>query len=109
MKAANTISSTVKAVTQNEEFVSDLYLPKAFLDMEATNGYTNLELHAAFSLIKNEENWKEAIEAEINAEDYEICAEACHYIAGSHLVVVEEYQNGTIRVVAAGYYDDIGY
>ncbi len=72
-------------------------------------GYTHIELHTAFELICNKENWKEPIDAEILAEDFDVCQEACSFITGSALVQVsDETDDGKIQVEADGYYVAIG-
>ncbi len=86
------------------EHFDEEYLNKVVSDL----GYTYLELQTAFTLISPPKNYKDPINAVIDSEDYDICAEACSFITGSSLVEVEQLDGDKIRVEADGYYAAIG-
>lgn len=91
----------------------------AFLDQVAAKreGYefTIRELHAAFDRVKNPENWKYPINAEITtaseeeASRREIVAirEAVAFMAGC-LPEIRHLGNFRFRVTAVGYYNAVG-
>jgi len=68
------------------------------------------ELHEAFNLVADPENWKNPIDAEIDPRQVADVVEAIHFFTGS-IAVVEIIQDTTreaVRVTAEGYYLTIG-
>jgi hypothetical protein len=86
---------------------SDFEVPVPTLPAER---YTEAELHAAFDLVKNRNNWKMPVRGRlIPTEMTAIVAEALIYFCGSPCEIVEDPSRpGHSRVYAAGYYACVG-
>jgi hypothetical protein len=73
-------------------------------------GYSEEQLHAAFDLVKDKENWKMPIDGAVIPEDQEdVVTAALIFFAGSpaQFEPIRE-RPGFLRVYAAGYYACIG-
>lgn len=65
--------------------------------------YTPNELRAAFDHVKNKENWKYPIDAEIDEKDMPLIDAAIAFMAYG-FAEFETLGNGRVRVKAPGYY-----
>jgi hypothetical protein len=70
-------------------------------------GYTQGQLHAAFSAIQDKTNWKMPIRAHIKPEDQAIVDAAIIYFAGGGAEFHKVHDNLMV-VEAPGYYNVIG-
>lgn len=70
-------------------------------------GWTRGELSEAFDKVKNQENWKEPINARIPRVDYPMVGQAIIFFTGSvpKFVFHADY---TVSVTADGYYQAVG-
>nr|WP_229650265.1 hypothetical protein [Vibrio splendidus] len=105
------ISANLQAIIDEGKVQERLlqHLTEAFMHKVVSHqGYTNLELQAAFGMIKSSDHWKSSIDTVILAEDFDVCSEACSYITGSILSEVSPVGEDKIRVVADGYFVAIG-
>jgi len=66
------------------------------------------QLEAAFSAVANKENWKYAIDAEIEASEKEVTREAVIHFAGCVPAFAEIAGTTKVRVTAVGYYAAVG-
>jgi alkyl sulfatase BDS1-like metallo-beta-lactamase superfamily hydrolase len=72
-------------------------------------GYTDLELNLAFELVKPAENWKYPIDAVIPAHFQRVVTAAIdHYAGGGAEVLESDLDPHKVRVIAPGYYAEIG-
>lgn len=68
---------------------------------------TDKQLHAAFDLVKDAKNWKNPINAVIDAKDQDAVSQAVIYFTGS-VPGFTPMKNGKVRVRSVGYYVAIG-
>ena len=86
--------------------------PYGKLEVEVPRGpwktFTDEELHDAFDLVKNRNNWKMPIRGRVIPEDkVDAVVEAISYFCGSPSEVYP-HKPGFVKVYAAGYYACIG-
>lgn len=62
------------------------------------------QLKEAFEKVQDKEHWKNPINAVIAKADLAITAEAIEYYTSTSPEVVEEYEDGTIKIYALGYW-----
>jgi hypothetical protein len=98
-------SQRIKNKLEDPEFLKDY--DEDYYKEEAMSGFSHHELQAAFSFVKDKENWKNEIRARIPSEDLRITDIAVGFICGSRLEVVEE-DDDTCLVYGPGYYVCIG-
>jgi len=72
---------------------------------ESKGGFNTDELGAAFDLVKDPENWKNSIDAVIDAEKRDVVDRAIPFYTGTEAFFEDVTgQPGKLRVTAAGYY-----
>lgn len=72
------------------------------------NGFSEIELSCAFDMVKNQDNWKEPIIADIHADDFKVVRVAVIFYTGSVTEQIGTNADGSIRIFAEGYYNAIG-
>lgn len=60
------------------------------IDHVLLDGFTRLELHCAFNLIKNKKNYRLPFKAKINQADFNLCNAATQYFLNTSLIVCSE-------------------
>jgi hypothetical protein len=70
-------------------------------------GYPIADLHAAFSAVCNQDNWKYPIDASVPADKLAITLVAIPFMCGGQCTVTPD-ADGTFHVANAGYYANIG-
>ena len=71
-------------------------------------GFTLEELHAAFDVVQNRENWKRPIRATIPKDRVEITRAAVIHFTGSVPIVTPCPDGVHVEIEAAGYYIAVG-
>jgi hypothetical protein len=66
-------------------------------------GFTKQQLSDAFDLIKDQDDWKAPISANIPVDKFEVAAAACTFYTSTHLFYEEADELGTFDVSATGY------
>ena len=77
---------------------------------QVVDGFTMLELHEAFELVQNRENWKAPIDATVTAatkRERDVIGRAVTFFTGS-VAQFELVGFNRFRVRAAGYYAAVG-
>ena len=69
--------------------------------------FSEAEMNAAFSAVQNKENWKYPIEAEIEASEMAVTAEAIIFYTGG-AATFSTLAGGKLLVRAPGYYASVG-
>jgi len=65
-------------------------------------GYTEEEIEKAFDKVKNPEDWRTEIDAEVSADEVELVIVAIEYYTATE-VGTKKLDNGNVRVVSVGY------
>ncbi len=112
MRTNNIINTkTVKEMSETNEFkeFAERYEKMdGSLDSVMENGYSLKELHAAFMLIQDSDNWKSEIKTVIYKEDYDLCNAACIHFTGGGLRILVDEDDAQLYVYSEGYYHHIG-
>jgi hypothetical protein len=74
---------------------------------ETGTKYSRAELHAAFSAVQDPANWKNPIDAVIDASAQDVTLEAVVFFAGC-LPTFKKRGDGRLNVKAVGYYVAVG-
>lgn len=61
------------------------------IDHVLFDGFTRLELHCAFNLIKNKKNYRLPFKTKIKQADFNLCNAATQYFLNTPLIVSNEY------------------
>lgn len=79
-------------------------------DEKMFGGYTERELRLGFAAVMHDQNWKYPIDSvfnKITPEEIEVCHAAIGFYAGGDSEDLH-YPDGSVRIVAPGYYAVIG-
>ena len=71
-------------------------------------GYNRKQLHEAFDAVKDKKAWKMPIDAIIPSDKVDVTEAAIGFFAGGGAEVIKTFKNGTVRIIAPGYYELIG-
>lgn len=85
------------------EEIHDASFLNKVVSIDDKNTATIRDLYIAFELIKNDEHWKNPIDAIINADDYKVCNAACVHFTCGYLDIYES-NDGLLKVQSEGYY-----
>ncbi len=77
------------------------------LDSMGSERFTVRELHDAFSMVQDQENWKNPVSALIHPQFKDVVADAVTFMTGS-VPKFLSIGSGMLRVQASGYYEAIG-
>lgn len=75
----------------------------AFLE-EGKGGFTVEQLSEAFDAVKNEEHWKNPVDAIVAAEMRGVLEKAIPWYTGTEASFEDDAEDGYLRVTALGYY-----